>query len=65
MRFLFQSYAGVSVGQIIDVKKEADILPNLIYAMNAIHRLRVLYRDSMPRNFMMDEKYGAVQIIRL
>lgn len=63
VRFLFQSYAGVPVSQIIHAEAKADILSKITYAVDAIHRLSVLHRDLVPRNIMTDAKSGSIQII--
>ena len=61
--FLFQSYAGVSVSQVINKENKQDILSKITHAMEAIHRFRVLHCDALPRNIMADENSGWVQII--
>ena len=63
VRFLFQSYAGVPVFRAINEANKPDILSNITHAMDAIHQLRVLHCDAMPRNIMTDEKSGWVQIV--
>ena len=61
--FLFQSYAGVPVSQAINKENKADMLSNITHAIQAIHRLRVLHCDPMPRNMMADKNSGWVQIV--
>lgn len=63
VRFLFQSYAGVPVFKAIKEGNKESIFSNISQAIKAIHQLRVLHRDPMPRNIMVDEKSGCVQII--
>ena len=63
VRLLYLSYAGVPVFRGINGGNKTGILSNISNAMEAIHRLRVLHCDPMPRNIMWDEKSGAVQIV--
>lgn len=61
--FLFQSYAGVSVSQVINKENKQDILSKITLAMETIHRFRVLHCDALPRNIMANENSGWIQFI--
>ncbi len=63
VRFLLQSYAGMSVGHTINEKNKDDILSKLTHALTTIHQLRVLHGDPDPVNFLIDEKSGVLQVI--
>lgn len=64
MRFLFQSFAGLSVLRVVNSKEnKSSFLSKIDQALGAIHRLRVRRCDARYCSIMIDEKSGRVHIV--